>query len=114
VRKYLWIDAICINQANKDEKAQQIPLKGRIYEEARVVNIWLGKSDPMTGKVFEFIRKASRLPQVEKMEMASQMAKLMNKGFGGGDGMRALHCFSGFSSRPWFSRRWVIQEACLA
>jgi hypothetical protein len=37
VRKYLWIDAICINQADKDEKAQQIPLMGRIYEEAQAV-----------------------------------------------------------------------------
>lgn len=45
-RKYLWIDAICLNQADKDEKAQQIPLMGRIYEEARAVHIWLGNNDP--------------------------------------------------------------------
>jgi len=114
VRKYLWIDALCLNQADKDEKAQQIPLMGRIYEEARVVHIWLGKSDPMTGKVFEFIRKASRLPQAEKNELGRQIAKLMKKIFGGGDGMRALHYFLEFSKRPWFSRRWIIQEACLA
>lgn len=114
VQKYLWIDAICLNQADKDEKAQQIPVMGRIYEEARVVHIWLGHSDPMTGKVFKFIRKASRLPQVEKMEMASQMAKLMKKVFGGGDGIRAVRYFSDFANRPWFSRRWIIQEACLA
>jgi hypothetical protein len=50
----------------------------------------LGDNDPMTGKVFEFIRKARRLPQVEKMEMVSQMAKLMKKVFGGSDGTRAL------------------------
>lgn len=41
VQKYLWIDAICLNQADKDEKAQQIPVMGRIYEEARVVHNYL-------------------------------------------------------------------------
>jgi hypothetical protein len=110
----LWIDAICINQADEDEKAQQIPVMGRIFEEAKVVHIWLGHNDPMTGKVFAFIRKASQLPEVEKMEMAHQMAKLMKKVFGGGDGLRWLRYFSDFADRSWFSRRWIIQEACLA
>jgi hypothetical protein len=114
VPKYLWIEAICLNQADKDEKAQQIPIMGRIYEEAKLVHIWLGKNDPMTAKVFEFIWKASRLPQVQNREMAPQMANLMRKVFGGGDFLRALHYLSEFANRPWFSRRWIIQEACLA
>ncbi|KAI9642986.1 hypothetical protein NHQ30_008720 [Ciborinia camelliae] len=114
VRNHLWIDAICINQADKDEKAQQIPVMGRIYEEAKVVHIWLGNNDPMTVKVFSFIRKASRLPEVGKIKMASQVAELMNEVFGGGGGIRGLQYFCDFSDRPWFSRRWIIQEACLA
>ncbi|TGO06908.1 hypothetical protein BTUL_0401g00010 [Botrytis tulipae] len=114
VQNYLWIDAICINQDDKDEKAQQIPMMGRIYEEAKRVHIWLGHNDPMTGKVFSFIKKTSRLPEVEKMEMASQVAKLMKKVFGGSDGLRGLLGFIDFADRPWFSRRWIIQEACLA
>ncbi len=94
-----------------DEKAQQIPLMGRLYEKARVVHIWLGDTDPMTGVVFKFIREASRLPEVKKREMASQMAKVTKKIFGNGLGIRY---FSELANRPWFSRRWIIQEACLA
>lgn len=111
---HLWIDAICINQTDEDEKSRQIPVMGRIFEEAKVVYIWLGHNDLMTRKVFEFIRKASRLHEVEKVELSSQMAKLVQKVFGGRDGLHGLRCFSDFSDKSWFSRRWIIQEACLA
>jgi hypothetical protein len=32
--RILWIDAICIDQMNKDEKSKQIPLMKWIYESA--------------------------------------------------------------------------------
>lgn len=38
----VWIDAICINQEDDTEKAQQILLMGRIYRQARQVRVWLG------------------------------------------------------------------------
>jgi hypothetical protein len=45
-RKLLWIDAICIDQANLDEKAAQIPLMHKVYTQAELVIVWLGASDP--------------------------------------------------------------------
>lgn len=113
-QNHLWIDAICINQADEDEKSRQIPVMGRVFEEAKVVYIWLGDNDPMTRKIFEFIHKASRLCEVEKVKMSSQMAKLMKEVFGGNDSLYGLRCLSDFSDRSWFSRRWIIQEACLS
>jgi hypothetical protein len=38
----LWVDAICLNQVDEDEKAHQIPQMGRIYESASRTLIWLG------------------------------------------------------------------------
>ncbi|KAF2024588.1 HET-domain-containing protein, partial [Setomelanomma holmii] len=38
----LWIDAICINQENDDEKAEQVRRMGEIYRRARETIIWLG------------------------------------------------------------------------
>jgi hypothetical protein len=35
--RYLWIDAICINQADLGEKDLQVPLMGRIYSQASLV-----------------------------------------------------------------------------
>ncbi|KAI0542929.1 HET-domain-containing protein [Xylaria digitata] len=111
---YLWIDAICLNQADESEKAQQVPVMGRIFGEAKVVHIWLGPEDRTTAKLFAFFREVGLLPEIEKNEMSGLVANLMKKIFGGPDSLRALAAMVNFSERPWFSRRWIIQEACLA
>ncbi|KAH8752340.1 heterokaryon incompatibility protein-domain-containing protein [Hyaloscypha sp. PMI_1271] len=38
----LWIDALCINQSDLEEKSSQIPLMADIYRKAAEVVIWLG------------------------------------------------------------------------
>jgi hypothetical protein len=39
----LWIDAICINQLDNEERTQQVTLMGDIYSQSKEVVIWLGK-----------------------------------------------------------------------
>ena len=39
---HIWIDALCINQKNELEKATQIPLMRRIYQQSNLVTIYLG------------------------------------------------------------------------
>jgi hypothetical protein len=41
--RWLWIDAICINQHDNDEKAIQVPLMSEIFPRAKRVLIWLGE-----------------------------------------------------------------------
>lgn len=38
----VWIDAICIDQSNSDEKSIQVPLMGEIYHTAELVVVWFG------------------------------------------------------------------------
>lgn len=40
----LWVDYICINQADVEEKNTQVPLMGRLYSTAPSVLVWLGPS----------------------------------------------------------------------
>ena len=40
--QYLWVDALCINQADEYEKAAQIKQMGQIYSMAEKVIAWLG------------------------------------------------------------------------
>ena len=40
---HIWIDAICINQDNCDEKTAQLHLMRQIYEQAEKILVWLGK-----------------------------------------------------------------------
>lgn len=39
LRRRLWIDAVCINQANLNERSHQVGLMDRIYSKARSVRI---------------------------------------------------------------------------
>lgn len=91
--KLLWIDAICLNQRDETEKTQQIPWMGRIYSDAKRVHIWLGDDEvDKARQAFTIIRKAEREDhwRVTKEE---------------------IQCLASLFNRPWFYRRWVIQEA---
>lgn len=39
----LWIDQICINQSDKEERSQQVAMMAEIYAAASAVHIWLGE-----------------------------------------------------------------------
>ncbi|KAF2730196.1 hypothetical protein EJ04DRAFT_445572, partial [Polyplosphaeria fusca] len=41
-QRYLWVDALCINQRDIPEKNTQIPLMADIYRDAALVLSWLG------------------------------------------------------------------------
>ena len=68
----LWVDAICINQANATEKSEQIPLMKNIYSNARQVLVWLGKGNPeidMAMEVLGWLAKALRQDGSEPAEI---------------------------------------------
>jgi len=44
-KRRLWIDAICINQTDLEEKAVQVARMGQIYSEAAQVLIWIPPPD---------------------------------------------------------------------
>ncbi|KAK3179419.1 hypothetical protein Dsin_032782 [Dipteronia sinensis] len=49
--RYLWCDALCINQHDSDEKAAQIKGMLRIFEKAKNVIAWLGVAHPSSGRL---------------------------------------------------------------
>ena len=102
VVRHLWIDAICINQADLKERNQQVPNMDQIYGSARNVCIWLGDGDNDSRMALEFIKKKVLIlwdfdKLCENLKMSKQWAAFIN-----------------LMKRPWFSRRWVIQEIALA
>lgn len=44
--KYLWIDAICIDQDNLVERSQQVSAMGQVYDSVTLVIVWLGRVIP--------------------------------------------------------------------
>ncbi|KAK4211302.1 heterokaryon incompatibility protein-domain-containing protein [Rhypophila decipiens] len=53
----IWIDAICINQDDDDEKQRQIPLMGEIYSKAESGYIWLGAGDARVRRALKYLSR---------------------------------------------------------
>ncbi|KAI1062748.1 hypothetical protein LB506_006316 [Fusarium annulatum] len=56
----IWVDAICINQEDNNEKEQQIVLMGSVYTLAETVYVWLGDGNTETDQAAEYIRLISQ------------------------------------------------------
>lgn len=56
-----WIDAICINQHDLQEKNEQVSVMDRIYSQATFVTIWLGRDDGTGSFVSDTICKLFNL-----------------------------------------------------
>lgn len=82
----LWIDAICINQRDNAERSHQVAAMCDIFQAAAKLTAWLG--EPEAGEegklVLELFSDTTEVPS-----RAAVLALLR---------------------RPWFRRRWVIQE----
>lgn len=106
-QRYLWIDAICLNQADNDEKSVQVKIMGDIFRYAKKVHIWLGEADDRVPLVLDCFRALALLKKTQSP--FSEVKKLLVPFFD----MDGDIEISRFLARPWFRRRWVLQEAAL-
>ncbi|KAI1798743.1 heterokaryon incompatibility protein-domain-containing protein [Daldinia bambusicola] len=107
----LWIDQICINQDDQEEKSRQIPLMSRIYKHALNTIGWLGLSTPQTGSVLQLLEHTiTKLQFIESVTCPDDFEEL---GLPTAESILWKEIWD-FVSRPWFKRLWVIQEMTLA
>lgn len=52
----IWVDQICINQGDDDERDEQVRLMAEIYSSAAQVHVWLGEGDVATWTALRIIR----------------------------------------------------------
>ncbi|KAF5868489.1 putative heterokaryon incompatibility protein [Botrytis fragariae] len=57
----IWVDAICINQADLNEKAEQIPMMPRVYQNAAAVYTWLGQDSLLLRQAIKAVSAAWEL-----------------------------------------------------
>lgn len=100
----LWVDALCINQANETEalreKTAQVARMNEIYSQAQSVCIWLGEGNEDTGRTFQFLRQILNLEEFDNLIREQDPEK--------------WYLLIKLMKNRWFSRRWVIQELALA
>ena len=100
----LWVDAICINQDDDEERSQQVEKMQDVYSHAREVYIWLGPEDdrsPMVMAVLEAHQKKAKTPGFHVRDHFDGNAP-------------EWQAVKDWLLRPWFWRVWTIQEARLA
>lgn len=66
VRDWLWIDSICIQQSDLDEKSYQVGLMGSIFSNADRVYSWLGLGADGSDAAMDFISRIG--PRAMKFE----------------------------------------------
>ena len=99
--RYLWVDALCINQDDAIEKSQQIRKMASIYNNAQRVLVWLGQGDDDSERALGFVHRINNLGEFERLIEDEKSVKDWN-------------ALLEVMTRKWFSRRWVIQEIALA
>jgi hypothetical protein len=112
----LWADAICIDQNNKQERAQQVKIMGEIYENAKRVLIWLGKDKhENTQDCFNLIRQTNQYlgKQLELYGDKDKIPTIQPNGPVCSDAMN-WDKVEKLIELPWFFRVWVLQEVGLA
>ena len=97
-----WIDSICINQNDDDEKSDQLPLMTAIYRQATRVLVWLGP--PTSAKQARDLRKAIT------REVNPHVTSILNVE----DVEVAFDTLRNCLKHSWFERGWVIQEVAVA
>jgi hypothetical protein len=114
IRK-IWIDAICINQANSEEKNTQIPLMCDIYTQAATVVVWMGLSTPDTDV---FITEFQEVKVKLKKWIAHHVADSDFRNPTTGELPDREEAFWGglyhLLNSTWFERLWTYQEIVLA
>ena len=89
IERILWVDALCINQENNDEKGRQVQSMAKIYAKASRVIVWLGEAAANGGDAaLEYIRAVSNRQTTSVDETKKEL-------------------IVDLLGRPWFQRVWV-------
>lgn len=121
--KYLWADAVCIDQQNNEERGYQVRQMSLIYANAERVVVWLNlpqskitSFEDMFNNDFDAAAddsggRASYLLQkhVSRLESQDFHPEDMDS-----DTVDITNAFTLLFESPWFRRLWVVQEVGMA
>jgi hypothetical protein len=112
-KRTLWVDQVCIDQEDSEEKGNQIGLMRTIYRRCSLCLIWLGdisSRERFSTQDAEVALDFIHVVAYRKTVKTSHIFVSDND-----DGQRARKSFESLilGGNPWWSRVWTLQEASL-
>ncbi|RDL39481.1 Uncharacterized protein BP5553_03821 [Venustampulla echinocandica] len=118
--EWIWIDQICVDQTNNEEKGTQVNMMREIYRKSEKTIIWLGPDIKGIETTSSLLDDMWRL-HIEDQDLVDSSRKRRPYTLGDLEatnlppaGDRSWEVLAELLSRPWFVRTWVIQEAVLS
>jgi hypothetical protein len=102
--RFIWIDALCIDQDEEEEKASQVNLMGEIYKKASKTLIWLGEHEHASRLAMDLLNSVTEENLRDMLEDKSESKPIEQAWVA----LRALF------ERPYWSRVWILQEVVLS
>jgi hypothetical protein len=100
----LWIDAICINQIDTNERSQQVQMMKAIFSKADSVLAWIGPSSDHSGAAIEFISLFAN-PSVDANMLLEHAES---------EGAQLQNSVHDLFRRDYWGRVWIVQELASA
>lgn len=122
--RFIWADAICINQEDIEERGHQVRLMGLIYRKAKCVLIWGGQAEAHhAAEAFSLIRQIANTENFHKEDLDSSTTdyygcSFMSPGNRGKEvsstSSPSWQSLQTFFKISWLRRLWVLQEVVLS
>ncbi|PMD57266.1 HET-domain-containing protein, partial [Hyaloscypha bicolor E] len=100
--RIIWVDAICIDQSNIEERNHQVPLMKTIYSNAVAVQVWLGSPSERSDGAMEILKQIFQGVPFIEIKVGDSLLQDDD-----------LWSVIELMKRPWWSRTWVRQELIL-
>ncbi|KAF5000053.1 hypothetical protein FGRMN_2064 [Fusarium graminum] len=118
----IWVDAVCINQNDTEERGQQVARMRDIYQLAWQVVIWLGPEDQDSSLALcalHWLARESERPEpmkyfyYEGFSIDLAPVFVMWPRYHSPMRKRAYKALFHFFTRPYWRRMWVVQEVAM-
>ncbi|MCJ1238485.1 hypothetical protein MMC14_006474 [Varicellaria rhodocarpa] len=108
----LWVDALCINQNDVEERNLQVLRMRNIYSQAMCVVTWLGQEAEESDEAFELLEKfcEKNSHSVEEALAYLEAVRTTCDLFPPGSWIALYR----FLDRPYWKRLWIIQEVAMS
>lgn len=121
---YLWIDVACIDQDDPLEKAREVNLMYKVYQNAAKTMVWMGPSDDSSRTAITYARSLDAqtfldeyMPYVTQSGYSfyHETKSFVLDMFGTHPHKETvINACAQFLLRPWFTRVWTEQEAAMS